>query len=361
MKKRKLKKIWIIIPIIIVVLLAYPTYLTVKIVSHNYEFSSVFDIVTKGLTDTATNNKYSKTLEVAIKSKNFNKDNANSYLEINYHDKKDFIDSINKLLALGYSVSDINMINDKLNDNTIEALYKHELIKDISKYMEFDYFKSDNLYRYLAYYAGYYKETVVYVNIGLDKKLYEDADVITKFDETVLANKYHKLDENFVPDNLVQIKDSCAKNKSYLSKVAQVAFENMCDAAREDGKNILSNSAYRSYKNQQDVYDTYLNLYGQTYVDNYVAVPGFSEHQTGLALDVAAKGYNTFKKSPEYTWMLENAYKYGFILRYPKEKQDITGYKNEAWHFRYVGLEAAKYIQENNITYEEYYVMFLDK
>ncbi len=361
MKKKKLKKIWIIIPIVLIVLLAYPTYLTVRIVSNNYEFNTVFDIVTKGLTDTVINNKYSKTLEVAIKNKSFNKDNVNSYLEINYHDKKDFINSINKLLALGYSTTDINTINDKLNDNTIESLYKHDLIKDISKYMEFDYFKSDNLYRYIDYYTGDYKETVVYVNIGLDKKMYEDADVITKFDEAVLANKYHKLDESFVPDNLVQIKDSCSKNKSYLSKTAQVAFENMCDAAKEDGKNILSNSAYRSYKDQQDVYDTYLSLYGQTYVDNYVAVPGFSEHQTGLALDVAAKGYSTFKTSPEYTWMLENAYKYGFILRYPKEKQEITGYKNEAWHFRYVGLEAAKYIQENNITYEEYYVMFLDK
>ena len=106
MKKRKLKKIWIIIPIIIVVLLAYPTYLTVRIVSNNYEFSSVFDIVTKGLTDTAINNKYSKTLEVAIKNKSFNKDNVNSYLEINYHDKKDFINTI-KFEALNVHVSEI--------------------------------------------------------------------------------------------------------------------------------------------------------------------------------------------------------------------------------------------------------------
>ena len=180
----------------------------------------------------------------------------------------------------------------------------------------------------------------------------------------MLANKYNQLSEDFEPKNLSLIKSSCTKTGSgnqYLSKVAQVAFEEMCDAALDDGMHILANSAYRSYSDQQQTYNTYLNLYGQNYVDNYVAVPGYSEHQTGLALDVAARDYNTFKTSPEYTWMLENSYKYGFILRYRQDRESITGYKNEAWHFRYVGVEAATYITENNLTYEEYYVMFIDK
>ena len=159
----------------------------------------------------------------------------------------------------------------------------------------------------------------------------------------------------------VSEKYSRDKSSQYLSKVAQVAFEEMCNDALKEGKYILANSAYRSYNDQEQVYNTYLKLYGQTYVNNYVATPGYSEHQTGLALDVAARDYNIFESSPEFTWMKNNAYKYGFILRYPKEKQEITGYKYEAWHYRYVGLDAAKYIQENNITYEEYYVMFLDK
>ena len=123
----------------------------------------------------------------------------------------------------------------------------------------------------------------------------------------------------------------------------------------------MANSAYRSYSDQEDTYNYYLEKYGQNYVNNFVAVPGYSEHQTGLALDVAAKDSEIFEESSEYTWMLENSYKYGFILRYPYEKQEITGYKFEAWHFRYVGEEIAKYVKENNITYEEYYIMFLDK
>ena len=363
MKKRRLKTIWKIIPIILVILLAYPTYLTVQIVSKDYELSSVFHIVTKGIKDKVLDNKYSKTLEVALTDSNYNKSYIDSYFTIDYHNKKNFIKRINNLLKVGYTESDINMINEKLSDDMVEILYTKELIKDIAKYMEFDYFKSENLYRYIDYYVGDYKDAVVSVNIGLDKEYYTDANVITTFSEDVLANKYNKLDSSFEPKNLSAIKETCTKGNSthYLSRVAQVAFEEMCDAALKDDMHILSNSAYRSYSDQESIYNTYLKLYGQNYVDNYVAVPGFSEHQTGLALDVAAKGYNTFKTSPEYTWMLENAYKFGFILRYPSDKQDITGYKYEAWHFRYVGKEAAKYIQENNITYEEYYVMFLDK
>ena len=362
-KKLKLKKIWIIVPIILILLLAYPTYLTVRITSKDYGFGTVIKVVTNGIKDKVLENDYSKTLEEALNSKDYNKDNVDNYFDIEYHNKKDFISRINKLLGLGYTVTDINKINNKLTDEVVETLYEHELIKDISKYMEFDYFKSENLYRYLDYYYGNYQEAVVHVNIGLDKEYYEDVNVIESFREDVLANKYNKLSEGFEPNNLTKISEKYSKNASnqYLSKVAQVAFEELCTDALKEGKYILANSSYRSYNDQEQVYNTYLKLYGQTYVNNYVATPGYSEHQTGLALDVAAKDYNIFESSPEFTWMKNNAYKYGFILRYPKEKQEITGYKYEAWHYRYVGKDAAKYIQENNITYEEYYVMFLDK
>ncbi len=362
-KKVKLKRVWVVILIIIVLLLAYPSILTYRIVSKNYSFNSVFDIVFKGIKDEVLANNYSRTVEVAVGSEDFVKENVTSYFAIDYVDKNDFIKRINTLLKVGYTTDNINLINNKMTDDIVLSLYDHDLIEDIDKYLEFDFFKSENLYRYLDYFTGDYKDTVVAVNIGLDKPLYEDAKIVTQFSETVLANKYNKLDETFEPVNITAIKSSCTKGTStqYLSKVAQVAFEKMCDDALKDNMHILANSAYRSYDSQVEVYDTYLNLYGQDYVDNYVALPGYSEHQTGLALDVASRDYNTFKSSPEYTWMLNNAYKYGFILRYQEDKQDITGYKYEAWHFRYVGEEIAKYIKENNITYEEYYVMFLDK
>ena len=361
MKRKKLKKIWIIIAVVLVVVLAYPCFVTVQIVTHGYGIGSVFKIVTTGIKDQVLESSYSKTLEEALKNSDFDKENVDNYLTIEYHEKKNFIKRINNLISKGYSESDINLINEKISDTVVEKLYDHELIKDIANYLEFDYFKSENLFRYIDYYYGDYEEAVLYVNIGLDKEFYEDANVVTEFSTTVLANKYNKLDETFEPNNITQIKSSCSVGEEYLSKEAQVAFEDMCDAALNDDMHILANSAYRSYQNQQEVYDTYFNLYGQNYVDNYVALPGYSEHQTGLALDVKARDYNTFRNSPEYEWMLENSYKYGFILRYPADKQDITGYKNEAWHFRYVGKEIAKYIYENDITYDEYYAIFLDK
>ena len=80
-----------------------------------------------------------------------------------------------------------------------------------------------------------------------------------------------------------------------------------------------------------------------------------------MSIDVASKVSNVFVESKEYEWMMDNAYLYGFILRYPKSKEEITGYKCEAWHYRYVGEKIAKYMKEHNMTYDEYYIEFLDR
>lgn len=361
MKKLRLKKIWIILIVCILLISAYPTIQIIRISFNNYSFLSSIKILNHGYKNKALKNKYSKTFEIAINSSDFIDKNANYYLNIDYYNRKDFIKSINSLIKIGYSTKDINLINKNFNDSTLADLVKSPLIKDISEYMKFDYFKSENLNRYIKYYDDDYKKAVVNVNIGLDTEFYTNAKTVKNFSIGVLANKYNKLDEAFEPNNLMKIKSDCSKNESYLQKEAAEAFENMCNDAKKEKRYILSNSAYRSYKSQNEIYNTYLKTYGQSYVNNYVATPGYSEHQTGLAVDVASKSSNIFENSNEYKWMIENAYKYGYILRYPKDKEKITGYKNEAWHFRYVGINAAKYIKENNITYDEYYIMFLDK
>jgi D-alanyl-D-alanine carboxypeptidase len=135
----------------------------------------------------------------------------------------------------------------------------------------------------------------------------------------------------------------------------------MSDAASKEGYSIVINSAYRSYQDQVDLSNYYLQAYGQTYVDRYVAKPGYSEHQTGLAFDIGSRSVNVFANSREYTWMQENAYKYGFIHRFTKKHEFITGFREEAWHYRYVGKEIAKYIYEHNISLEQYWAMFLDQ
>ena len=360
MKRKKLKKIWVIIFVFILIALAYPSFLISQLLSKDYTFLTTIKIITNELTEKTLDRNYSKTFETAINSKNFNIKFVDNYFEIEYKNNQSFTNNINNLLLKGYSSNDINAINKSLKEKEITQLISREYINDLSKYLEFNFFKFENLDRYLKYESEDYKEKIVYVNIGLDKEFYKDAQIINNFNENILTNKYNKLDEKFEPTDVQKIKSECSIETEYLSATAKIAFEKMCDDASKEKKYILANSAYRSYENQQSVYNTYLNLYGKTYVNNYVATPGFSEHQTGLAVDVAAKGYNIFKTSPEYKWMLENAYRYGFILRYPEGKEKITGYKSEAWHFRYVGIEAAKYIQENKITYDEYYVMFID-
>ena len=119
---------------------------------------------------------------------------------------------------------------------------------------------------------------------------------------------------------------------------------------------------YRSYQDQVDITDLYLNAYGQSYVDKFVAKPGYSEHQTGLAFDIGSRNTSIFANSKEYGWMQDNAYKYGFVMRYDERYEDLTEFRKEPWHYRYVGKEIAKYIHEhNNMSLEEYFVIFLDK
>ena len=199
-------------------------------------------------------------------------------------------------------------------------------------------------------------------NLQLSGDTWLKSLVIDDFDDYVLVNKHRQLSNKYVPDDLVKIKDEYVKTDGEVEIERNVAkaFYDMAEAASKEGLELMVSSGYRSYTDQEEITNTYLELYGQNYVDNYVAKPGFSEHQTAMSLDVASKSVDTFIESNEYSWMMDNAYKYGFILRYPKSKEDITGYKCEAWHYRYVGKKIAKYIKENNITYDEYYVMFLD-
>ena len=130
----------------------------------------------------------------------------------------------------------------------------------------------------------------------------------------------------------------------------------MRDDASDNGLNIWIQSGYRSYGFQKELYDNYVKEDGKEAADTYSARPGHSEHQTGLAFDL-----NTITDDFQYTnegiWVNENCYKYGFILRYPKGKEEITGYKYESWHLRYVGVELATKLYNNGdwITLEEHF------
>ena len=173
----------------------------------------------------------------------------------------------------------------------------------------------------------------------------------------VLVNKNHQLDKNYIPNDLVKLSLICANEDKFLRKEAALNFEEMCLDARKQGYKIIAVSSYRSYFYQEELYNYYVRTLGEKKALEASAKPGHSEHQTGLVIDIEGSigKYSDFETTEEFIWMKENAYKYGFILRYPKNKKNITGFKYEPWHYRYVGKDVAKIIHENNITLEEYH------
>lgn len=350
-----------IIAIIVIVTLYFPISGVLKLTSHDYSFFSSIEIYKLGLTKDILKTEYSDVLDKGILDEDFNIDYLDSYMMLNYYERDDFLKNTNSLLDLKYKEETIDLINSSVSNEFMKVLLK-EYVFDIDKYLEVEYFKEENYERYKAYFNGNYEKTVLYVNIGLDKEYYTDTTETDKFSITMLVNKYHGVTEDFAVPDLTAISDECSAQKdAYLTSEAAKAFEKMCYAAKNEGYQILANSSYRDYQTQKDTWQFYYDLYGKSYVDKYVTMPGYSEHQTGLALDVKSANSNIFKNSKEYTWMIDNSYKYGFIHRYKEEKVNITGISSEAWHFRYVGVEAATYMYENNLCLEEYYAMVIDK
>jgi D-alanyl-D-alanine carboxypeptidase len=182
-------------------------------------------------------------------------------------------------------------------------------------------------------------------------------------DILVLVNKQFRLPRDYKPQNLVipdvSFSISGTPEKKYMREEAAQALEAMFAESKEDGIELFALSGYRSFSTQEQLFPTYVLREGFTWANQFSAFPGESEHQTGLAMDVTSRevGFSItedFGESKEGLWIDEQAYKFGFIVRYPKGKEDITGYTYEPWHLRYVGEEAAKEIYEMNITLEEY-------
>ena len=229
-----------------------------------------------------------------------------------------------------------------------EPNFTFSFYKDYKKDEYIDYQKKTNLP---------IKDAIIRVNIGLNHPFYQNTTKALDINKiTMLVNKYHYVDKDYVPNNLIEI------NGLTINKEAYSAYQEMQNDMQKEKLNIRIISAYRSFTYQENLYNNYLKSDSKEKVDTYSARPGYSEHHTGLAIDVdnAKFDFNKFYLTNEFVWMQDNAYKYGFILRYPKDKENITGYAYEPWHYRYVGKEIAEYIKKHNSTYEEYYYEFLD-
>lgn len=227
-------------------------------------------------------------------------------------------------------------------------------------YQAWYYLKSDGSYVYSAWQGNYYLKSdgQMAVNEWVDGgRYYVDATGLWKanskvtnkgsyyslqgkYDEIVVANKHYPMSKDYYPG------ENATAKAAFLKLIAQM---------QEEGYAISDNySGFRSYATQAQLYQSYVNQEGQAAADRYSARPGYSEHQTGLAFDVIGTDGQLVEDSNAAQWLLEHAPDYGFVVRYPRGKESITGYMHEEWHLRYIGKEA-KDIAASGLTLEEYY------
>lgn len=270
-----------------------------------------------------------------------------------------------KLGEVGYSDNEIEYIKT-LKEDEINTLLNHKYNVNITKLMKEKKFIFANLDKYLDYINennGNLTDIVAKVNTKASLGWYKSiADTDTSKGELMLVNKFYKLSETYVPSDLVDVSLSYAYEGKQVSKMMYDSLTNMLDAAKESGYNLVVSQGYRSYADQEEAYNDIEASSDVDYADKVAARPGHSEYQTGLSVVVKplyTEG-SDMENSPEHTWILENAYKYGFILRYPKDKENITGFSYDAWRLRYVGSNAARIIHNENITFDEYYEYYIN-
>lgn len=227
------------------------------------------------------------------------------------------------------------------------------------------YFIEKRLTRYLAYqklHPEYSANQIVKeINCDFDKTRYVDVtNADLSYGVLSLVSKYYYLDR-YVPDDLVDMGSYGSGSSNKLAKPAADAFIAMADAAALDGITLRNVSGYRSFDVQNYLYNYYTKRDGSSAsADTYSSRPGYSEHQTGLATDINQVN-SDFEYTPAFKWLQAHAADYGFIMRYPKDLDLITGFMYEPWHYRYVGVEAARQIVAENLTYEEYYAFYVEK
>lgn len=278
------------------------------------------------------------------------------------------------VISITYGLSKVNKkqttnkpnVEDKVPNNKTPQEEKPQEEKELTEMekakRDIKYYIDKNETSYLEYRNKNkdmpIEKVILNVNMGLNNKHYTNTKE-SKYQNTykILVNKYNYVTESYIPNNLEQVSSEYSSKSLKLVNYAKEAFEEMAKAAKAENYTIRAMSSYRDYAYQNTLYNNYAKRDGYESADTYSARPGYSEHQTGLAVDIdnAKEYFTNFENTKEFTWMQNNAYKYGFILRFPKDKVTETGYEYESWHYRYVGKEIAKYIHDNNLCYEEYY------
>ena len=355
-KRRRIRKSVVIgflaIIILISALIFYPKYKTNKQLKElGYDSTAITAIKKQKLTKTIiSNGYYSQYLNDSIKDNTLKIEYIYLYTKVSNLEEKDFL-LYNRLLDKGYTKDVANTIFNKLKFYEITPLLVFDYQEDISIYINDCLEHRDvNSETHFELSNDYYSE-------------YENT--IAVYDETntnMLVNKTYYLSQDYLPKDISELSVVYAAKGLSLALEAKESFMAWCDAGMALGIRFYAASSYRSYQSQSDIYNSYINSMGQEKADALSARPGHSEHQTGLTVDLASanmEGLSEYKDTVEYTWTSKNCQDYGWILRYPDGKQSINGYEFESWHYRYLGKELATQVVNSNLTYDEYYCLYL--
>lgn len=262
----------------------------------------------------------------------------------------------------GYTNEEYDLLKNYYTEDELNKLLQEEKNELVLSLMQMPNYKHQRLTRYLAFMEkeknATLEETILYVNVDIDYDPYDDQGADLNLGYEILVNKRHLLPEDYIPGDLVDVSIRYRWGDEHkLDKTVYEAFLDMWDAASQNGLYLVTNYTYQPYADQEIIWNKAKDLKGTKYADRTYVRAGADDHQTGYSLHIFEKSSSkieVFKESEANSWLQENAYKYGFILRFPEGKEDITGYASEINHYRYVGKEAASVIHSNNITLEEY-------
>lgn len=270
---------------------------------------------------------------------------------------------------------ELSTIEENLDKNQINSV--EDIVIDEKALMAIPFYRNSLKDRYVLYQQNNpyldAQTVVLYVNIGIDQPFYGDVKTIEDTtNKLLLVNKFNRLPDNYAPVDLVSTPFICdvaihyacsGSSLQYVRNEVADPFMKLVEAAKAVNIDLYSISSYRTYAYQNSLYTSNLNANGQVYADYNFARAGHSEHNTGLALDVSMNGwnFNEIHYAAEYPWLVENMANYGFILRYPYGKTELTGFGYEPWHLRYVGIELAQEIMANQWCLEEYYATRIEE
>lgn len=282
-----------------------------------------------------------------------------------------YVDSVYKqydafLSGNGYSRKNIRSLMKVFSLDDFAVLKEHKLTwKQIKPYLSVNGYVVEDIPEYLHTKLPPVKAIMQISYAAIDSSSQNTMTRMYSLDDpaniTLLIKRGFYVPSDYVPKDLreVKIPNAPDNTNNKMRKEAASALERMSKDASKEGLVLALNSAYRSYEEQQAVYTEYFSIYDSVTAASLVAVPGCSEHQLGLSVDLTSQSVidgkiGVFGNTAEYQWVMKHAHTYGFILRYPEDKTQITGTANEPWHFRYVGKELAEKLYKENLSLEEY-------